>query len=139
MMTFLSVHQSCFGTCAMSWILYLNSLAYHIIWTNVGLVYKLYSDINLGINKSMKIFNQSGMVCSSYYGWDHIAMVCENWIFWLISNSIGNNILGTLIYIHTQLFMSIDAMIWISIFLGCKMWILNCKLYIATWWEADTL
>jgi hypothetical protein len=53
---------------------------------------------------------------SSYCGWDHIAMVCENWIFQFILDPTGNNILGTLIYIHTQLFMNINAMVWISTF-----------------------
>jgi hypothetical protein len=70
------------------------------------------------------------MVCSLYCGWDHIAMVCENWMFWLILDLIGNNILSTLIYIHTQLFTSINAMVWVSTFLGCKVWVVNCKLYI---------
>jgi hypothetical protein len=35
--------------------------------TNVRLVYKLYSDINPGINMNMKIPYQSGMVCSLHY------------------------------------------------------------------------
>jgi hypothetical protein len=96
--------------------------------TNVGLVYRLYLDINPGINMSMKILNQSSMVCSLYCNWDHIVMVCENWIFQLILDPIGNNILGTLIYIHTHLFMSIDTMVYVSIFFKCKEWVVNCKL-----------
>jgi hypothetical protein len=73
----------------------------------------LHSDINPGINMSMRISNHSGMVCSSYYGWDHIAMLCENWILWLITrlDLNRNNILGTLIYFHIQLFMSINVMV----------------------------
>jgi hypothetical protein len=46
---------------------------------------------------SMKMPDQSGMVCSSYWSRDHITMVCENWIPRLILDSTGNNILGTLI------------------------------------------
>jgi hypothetical protein len=38
-------------------------------------------------------------------------MVCENWIPQLRLDPTGNNILGTLIYIRTQLFMNIDAMV----------------------------
>jgi len=68
------------------------------------------------------------MVYSSYFSWDHIAMVCENWISQLISDLTHNNILATLIYIHTQLFMSIDVMVWVSTYLGCKVWVVNCKL-----------
>jgi hypothetical protein len=59
----------------------------------------------------------------------HIAIVCENWIPWLILNSTGKNILGALIYIHTQLFMSINAMVGVSTFLRCKVWVVNCKLF----------
>jgi hypothetical protein len=30
--------------------------------------------------------------CSSYYGWDHMAiMLCENWILWLIPDLNRNN------------------------------------------------
>jgi len=47
-------------------------------------------------------------------------MVCEDWIPRLIPYATCNNILNTLIYIHTQLFMNIDAMVWVSTFLGCK-------------------
>jgi len=80
------------------------------------------------------------MVYSTYYGWDHMIMVCENWIPQLRLDPTGNNILGTLIYIRTQLFMNIDVMVWISTFLGCRVWVVNCKLccYLA-WWEALTL
>ncbi len=106
----------------------MNSLAYHIVWNNVGLVYRLYSNINLGIIWVWKYLTNWVWFAHHSTGWDHIAMVCENWIFWLISYSIGNNILGTLIYIHTQLFMSINAMVWISIFLRCKAWVVNCNL-----------
>jgi hypothetical protein len=113
---------------------------YTEVWTNVGLIYRLHSDINPGINMSMKILDQSGMVCPSYYGWDHIPMACENWIPWLISDPTGNNILGTLIYIHTQLFMNIDAMAWVSTFLRCKVWVVNYKLCCSlAWWEVVTL
>lgn len=68
-----------------------------------------------------------GMVCSSYYGWDHIAMLCENWILWLITrlDLNRNNILGTLIYFHIQLFMNINVMVWISTWFWCKVWIVN--------------
>jgi hypothetical protein len=38
-------------------------------------------------------------------------MVCEDWIPQLIQDVICNNILGILIYIHTQLFMNINAMV----------------------------
>jgi hypothetical protein len=108
--------------------------------TSVGMVYRLHSDINSGINMSMKILDQSGMVCSSYCGWDHIAMVCENWILQLILDLTDNNILGTLIYTHTQLFISIDVMVWISTYLTCKVWVVNCKLCCSsTWWEVVTL
>jgi hypothetical protein len=59
---------------------------------------------------------------------------------WLISNLIGNNILSTLIYIHTQLFMNINAMVWVSTFLGCKVWVVNYKLCCSSaWQEAVTL
>jgi len=68
------------------------------------------------------------MVCASYCGWGHIAMVCEDWILQLIPDATCNNILSTLIYIHTQLFMNIDAMVWVSNFLGCKVWVVNCML-----------
>jgi hypothetical protein len=44
--------------------------------TSLGLEYRLDSDINPGINMNMRISNHLGMVCSSYYGWDHIAMLC---------------------------------------------------------------
>jgi hypothetical protein len=108
--------------------------------TSVGLVYRLHSDINSSINMNMKILDQLGMVCSSYCNWNHIVMVCENWTPQLIIYTTGNNILGTLIYIHKQLFMSIDAMVWISTFIGCKVWVVNCKLCCSsTWREAITL
>ncbi len=96
--------------------------------TSVGMENRLHSDINSGINMNMKILDQSGMVYLSYCSWDHIAMVCENWISQLISDLTHNNILATLIYIHTQLFMSIDVMVWVSTYLGCKVWVVNCKL-----------
>jgi hypothetical protein len=38
-------------------------------------------------------------------------MVCEDWIHRFILDVTCNNILGTLIYMHTQLFMNIDAMV----------------------------
>jgi hypothetical protein len=65
---------------SMGWIHIMRKVCYYEI-TNVGLVYSLYLDINLGINMNMKIFDQSNMVCSSYCGWNHIAVVCENWIY----------------------------------------------------------
>jgi hypothetical protein len=89
--------------------------------TSLGLEHRVHSDINPGMNMSMRISNQSGMVCSSYSDWDHIAMLYENWILWFIPNLNHNNILGTLIYFHTQLFMSINVMVWIStFFLGVR-------------------
>jgi hypothetical protein len=84
--------------------------------TSLGLEHRLHSDINPGINMNMRISNQPDMVWSSYCGWDHIAMLCENWILWLVPNLNYNNILRTLIYFHTQLFMSINVMVWISTF-----------------------
>ncbi len=107
--------------------------------TSVGLVHRLHSDINPGINMSMKISNRFGMVCSSYCIWDHFAMVCENRIPQLILDSTSNNILGTLIYIHAQLFINTDAMVWVLTFLGCKVWVVNCKLCCSlAWWEVVT-
>ncbi len=95
---------------------------------SVGLVLGC-TQISTWVSIWVKILDPLGVVCSLYCGWDHIAMVCENWIFWLILDPIGNNILSTFIYIHTQLFMSINAMVWVSTFLGCKVWVVNWKLY----------
>jgi hypothetical protein len=38
-------------------------------------------------------------------------MVCEDWVPQLIPDVTCNKILGTLIYIHTQLLMKINAMV----------------------------
>jgi hypothetical protein len=45
-----------------------NITYYKNVLSSVGLVYRLYLDINLGIN--MKMLDQLGMVCSLYYSWD---------------------------------------------------------------------